>query len=138
MGGLHLCLADVVSVLISFLGVFHNSSASIAGCDLCEVSVVIPLHFEIKHFTLCVTGLCNEELVEETQDILADIAKLAFHLLSILFGHLLLSLRTFSFLFNRGDNPPRGAPRSNHVLVSHAQEIALFVGEFDSRLSHGV
>ena len=42
------------------------TSASIAGCDLCEVSVVIPLHFEIKHFTLCVTGLCNEELVEET------------------------------------------------------------------------
>ena len=42
------------------------TSASIAGGDLCEVSVVIPLHFEIKHFTLCVAGLCNEELVEET------------------------------------------------------------------------
>ena len=42
------------------------TSASIAGGDLCEVSVVIPLHFEIKHFTLCVAGLCNEELVQET------------------------------------------------------------------------
>ena len=42
------------------------TSASIAGGDLREVSVVIPLHFEIKHFTLCVTGLWNKELVEKT------------------------------------------------------------------------
>lgn len=71
-------------------------------------------------------------LVEDVEDVLADLAELLFNLRPVLLDHLdlgLVALRLL-LLLDGGDDTPRGSTGTDDVLVGDGQEIALLDGEF--------
>uniref|UniRef100_A0A7C8YZQ6 Uncharacterized protein n=1 Tax=Opuntia streptacantha TaxID=393608 RepID=A0A7C8YZQ6_OPUST len=43
---------------------------------------------------------------------------------------MILIAPAFLFLLNRGNNPPRSPPCTNHILVSNRQKVPLLYGKF--------
>ena len=89
------------------------------------VPVVVALHLKVEDLALGVAGLGDEILVEEGEDVAADLPQLLLDLLAVLLGHLLLPLGALSLLLDRGDDPPRAAAGAHHVLVGHRQQISV-------------
>ena len=85
--------------------------------------VVVSLHLQVEDLALGVAGLGDEILVEEGEDVAADLPQLLLDLLAVLLGHLLLPLGALSLLLDRRDHPPRAPARADHVLVRHRQQI---------------
>lgn len=40
--------------------------ASLAGCNFCQISVIIALHFQVEDFAFWIAGFGNEEFVQES------------------------------------------------------------------------
>ncbi len=85
--------------------------------------VVISLHLEIEDLALGVAGLGDEVLVQEGEDVPADLPELLLDLLAVLLGHLLLALGALGLLLYGGDHPPGGAAGAHHVLVGDGQQV---------------
>ena len=71
-------------------------------------------------------------LVEDLQDIFADLGEFTLDLLSVALDHgnLCFVALGFLFLLNGGDDSPRCATGSNDVLVRNRKQIAFLNGEF--------
>ena len=78
--------------------------------------------------SLGVSGLGNEELVQEVQDVFTNIPQLLLRLLPVLLGQLLILLAALGLLLDGGDDPPGAPPGSHHALVRHRQQVPLLVG----------
>merc|ERR1719391_1389643 len=63
LGGLHLTFADLKGVLVSLLRVVNNSCFGVGDSHLGQVTVVVSLHFQVKHLRLGIAGFCNQEFV---------------------------------------------------------------------------
>jgi hypothetical protein len=70
----------------------------------------------------------NEMLVENIEDVFADLAELALNLLTVVLDELDLGLIALGLLLllNRGDDPPGRTASTDDVLVGDRQEIPLF------------
>lgn len=85
----------------------------------------------VKDLGLASLGGRNEVLVQNGEDVLADLGQLGLNLLAVLLdkadlGRVALGLL---LLLNRGDNSPRSASSTNDILVSDGQKVPLLNGE---------
>jgi len=102
--------------------------------------VVVTLHLVVEDLGLASGGRLDEVLVEELEDVDADVAELLLNLLAVLLdtgsvGRVALGLL---LLFNRGDDAPRGTASTNDVLVGNREQVTLLNGELGVELSDGL
>ena len=79
-------------------------------------------------------------LVQNLQDILADLGELGLNLLPVLLDQTDLSLVALRFLLllNRGDNSPRRTAGTDDVLVGNGKEVSLLDRELLVRRGNGL
>ena len=88
-------------------------------------------HLVVKDLGLSRLSRGNKVLVENIEDVVADLGELVLDLLAVLLdegdlGRVALGLL---LLLNRGHYPPRGTASTNDVFVGDGQEVALLDGE---------
>lgn len=121
------------SSLVSLEGVVGSTLAAVANGELGEVTVVVTLHLVVEDLGLARLGGLDEVLIENLEDIVADLSELGLDLLAVLLDESdlgLVALRLL-LLLDRGDDSPRGTAGTNDVLVGDGQEIALLNGELN-------
>ena len=81
----------------------------------------------VEDLALASLGLGNEALVENVEDILADLLKLKLDLLTVLAddANVLLGALGLLLLLDAGDDAPGGTSGSDDVLVGDGKEVAL-------------
>ena len=81
-------------------------------------------------------GVGDEALVEDVEDILADLLELGLDLVAVLLdgGDVLLGALGLLLLLDGGDDAPRGTAGANNVLVGDAEEVELVNGELAAEL----
>lgn len=89
------------------------------------------VHFVVEDLGLARLGRRNKVLVEDFENILADLGELGLNLLSVFLdesdlGRVALRLL---LLLNGSDYSPRGTAGANDVLVGNGQEVALLDGQ---------
>jgi len=90
----------------------------------------------VEDLGLAGLGLGNERLVEDVEDILADLLELGLDLLAVVAdgANVLLRALGLLLLLDRGDDAPRGTSCADDVLVGDGQEVALVNGELTADL----
>ena len=75
-------------------------------------------------------------LVQDIEDVLADLGELALNLLPVALDHLDLGLVTLGLLLllDGGDDAPRGTAGTNNVLVGNGEQVALIDSELAANL----
>jgi hypothetical protein len=93
-------------------------------------------HLVVEDLGLARLGFGDEGVVEDVEDILADLLELGFDLLAVVADGADVLLRALGLLLllDRGDDAPRRAPGSDDVLVGDGQKVALVNGEFTGDL----
>lgn len=93
-------------------------------------------HLVVEDLGLAGLGLWDEGLVENIEDILADLLEFGFDLLTVVAdgGDVLFRALRFLLLLDRGDDAPGGTPGSDDVLVGNGQKISLVNSEFSTEL----
>lgn len=83
-------------------------------------------------------GVGDEEVVEDIENILADLLELGLDLVAVVLdgGYVLVGALRFLLLLDRGDDAPRGTSGTDNVLVGDAEEVTLVNGELSAQLSH--
>ena len=99
----------------------------------------VDAHLVVENLGLARLGLGDEGLVEDVQDILADLLELGLDLLAVVAdgANVLLGALGLLLLLNRGDYAPRRTAGTDDVLVGDGKEVALVNGELTADL-HGV
>ena len=66
-------------------------------------------------------------LIDDGHDIITNVRKLRLKLLPVFSDRLNILVVSFALLLllNRGQDPPRSSPRSNHILVPHRKQVSL-------------
>ena len=90
----------------------------------------------VEDLGLARLGLGDEGLVEDVEDILADLLELGLDLLAVVAdgANVLLRALGLLLLLDRGDDAPRGTSCSDDVLVGDGKEVALVNGELTADL----
>jgi hypothetical protein len=90
----------------------------------------------VEDLGLARLGLGDERVVENVENILADLLELRLDLLSVVAdgANVLLGALRLLLLLDRGDDSPRRTSRADHVLVGNGQKIALVDGQFTTEL----
>lgn len=88
-------------------------------------------HLMVEDLGLARGGRGNEVLLENVEDVLADLCELSLDLLPVCLDHDNLGLIALGLflLLNRRDDAPAGTAGADDVLVSDGEEVALFDGE---------
>lgn len=88
------------------------------------------------HLGLSSLGSGDQVLVEDFEDVVADVRELGLDLLAVRLDllHLALVPLALFLLLDRADDPPRSPTRANHVLVRDGEEVALLDGELETEL----
>ena len=81
-------------------------------------------------------GLGNQAIVQDIEDILADILQLGLNLLAIVTDgrDMLLGTLGLLLLLDGGDYAPRGTASTNNVLVGDREEVSLVYRKFTAEL----
>ena len=109
-----------------------GSLPSCAGVSLvCRRCSGVDAHLVVEDLGLARLGLRDEGVVEDVEDILADLLKLGLDLLAVVADGADVLLRALGLLLllDRGDDAPRGTSCSDDVLVGDGKEVALVNGE---------
>ena len=98
--------------------------------QLCNV------HLVIEDLGLAGLGLWDEGLIEDIEDILADLLKLGLNLLAVITDgrNVLLGALGLLLLLDGGDDAPGSAAGTNDVLVGNRKEVALIDRELTAKL----
>lgn len=93
-------------------------------------------HLVVKDLGLARLGLGNKGIIENVEDILADLLELCLDLLAVIAdgADVLLGALGLLLLLNRGDDAPRRASCADNVLVGDGQKVALVHGQFTGNL----
>lgn len=85
----------------------------------------------VEHLGLASLGGGNQVLVQDAENILADLGELGLDPLAVFLDEGNLGGVAFGLLLllNRGDDPPRGTASANNVLVGNRQEVPLLDGK---------
>jgi hypothetical protein len=81
-------------------------------------------------------GVGDEGLVQDVEDVLADLLELELDLGTVLLdgGDVLLGALGLLLLLDGGDDAPGGTPGTNDVLVGDGQQVALVDGQLTAEL----
>lgn len=159
MSSCEIDLSDIGSGLVSFVSGLGCCVALLTCGILCNVTVIvtlptmcrtnvsrnqkqikgvcITLHLVVEHLSFALGGGGNQELLQESKNVVADIVQLGLDLFAVLLdlGNLgLVALAFFLLLDRRYDSPGRTAC-TNHVLVRDREKVALFDGQIHAHLS---
>jgi hypothetical protein len=95
-------------------------------------------HLVVENLGLASGGIGNEALVENVEDILADLFELRLNLLAVVLdgGDVLVGALGLLLLLNGGDDAPRGTAGADDVLVGNAEQVALVNGELATNLGN--
>ena len=90
----------------------------------------------VEDLALARLGLGDQGVIEDVEDILADLLELGLDLLAVVAddGNVLVGTLLLLLLLDRGDDAPRGTSGTNNVLVGDGKEVALVNGEFTTDL----
>lgn len=82
-------------------------------------------------------GVGDEALVQDIENILANLLELELDLAAVLLdgGDVLVRALGFLLLLDGGDDAPRGTAGADNVLVGDAEEVALVDAELTAQLS---
>ena len=72
-----------VCLFVGILGVLDYSLALVAGQELSQVAEVVSLHFEVEDLCVSSPRIWNELIVEEGEDVVANILKLLFNFVAV-------------------------------------------------------
>lgn len=99
-------------------------------------SLFADLHLVIEHLGLARLGLGDQSLVEDIENILADLLELAFDLLTIVTDgtDMLVGALGLFLLLDGRDDSPGSTSCANYILVCDGEEIALIDSEFAAKL----
>ena len=86
--------------------------------------MVVSLHLEIKHLALIRVGVGDQLVLNDFQNVRANIFQLSLNL--ALVGLDKWQLVHVALLLDGGNHSPAGAARSNDVLVGNGQKVSLF------------
>lgn len=113
--------------LVGFEGGRGGGLAHVILLELREVTVVISLHLVVEDLGLLGGGVGDEGLLDDAEDVVANVAELVFDLgLVVLYdGHLV----GVPLLLDGGDDTPGGSAGSDDVLVGYGEKVALLDGE---------
>ena len=112
------------------------SPALSSGIGLRSLRSKTSLHLVIEHLGFPGFGLWDQGLVEDIEDILADLLQLCFDLLAVFAdgpNMLVRSLGLFLLLDGR-DYAPGGTSGPDNVLVGHREKVALIDGKLSTEL----
>jgi len=90
----------------------------------------------VEHLRLAGLSFGNQAVVQDIENIPADLLELLLDLVSVLFdlSNVLVGSLSFLFLLDGGDDSPRGTSCSHNILVGDRQKIALINRQFSSDL----
>lgn len=87
---------------------------------------MVDIHLVVEHLRLARLSGRDKVLVQDVQDVIADLGQLCLDLLSVLLDE--ANLRRVALglllLLDRGDDSPGGTSGTNDVLVGDGKEIA--------------
>jgi hypothetical protein len=85
------------------------------------------LHLVVEDLGLAGLGLRDEALVQDVEDILADLLELELNLVTVVpdGGDVLIRALGLLLLLNGGDDAPRGTSCTDDVLVGDREKVAL-------------
>lgn len=91
----------------------------------------------VENLGLASGGVGDEALVQDIENILADLLELELNLAAVLLdgGDVLVRALGLLLLLDGGDDAPRGTASADDVLVGNAEEVALVNGELTAQLS---
>lgn len=103
-----------------------------AGFEFSEISMVIALHFEVKHLGISGCGGGNESRIKKFEDSITNIRELSFNFGSVVTDHrdMVIVASAFLLLFDGGNDTPGSPTSADDVLVGDGKEISLLDGEF--------
>ena len=134
MRGHELAGGNVTGRLVGDETVLGRLLAIVAGGELGQVSVVVALHLVVEDLGLASAGVRYEVLVEQAEYVGTDLLELLLDLRAI-GAHERIVAALLLLLDGAGD-APRGASRTNHVLVRHAEQVALLDGQLGVVCGH--
>ena len=128
VGGGKVSRGNTRSGLVGIEGGRSGGLARLAGLELGEVTVVIALHLVEEDLGFLGSGVGDEGLLDDTEDVIADVDELGLDLGLVVLddGHLV----GISLLLDGGNDAPRGTAGADDVLVGDGEEVALLNGEF--------
>lgn len=90
----------------------------------------------VENLGLASGGVGDEALVQDIENVLADLLELELDLAAVLLdgGDVLVRALGLLLLLNGGDDAPRGTASADNVLVGNAEEVALVNGELTAQL----
>jgi hypothetical protein len=154
--GLATCCAGVRVAIASYLvGLVRSGGSDLALLSrrkLGKVTVVVALpmellallaqvmsdnaHLVVEDLGLARLGLGDKRVVEDVENILADLLELGLDLLSVVAdgANVLLGALGLLLLLDRGDDAPGRASCTDNVLVGDGEEVALVDGQLTANL----
>lgn len=104
--------------------------------DVKRAAGEINVHLVVENLGLASGGVGDEALVQDIENILADLLELELDLAAVLLdgGDVLVRALGLLLLLNGGDDAPRGPASADNVLVGNAEEVALVNGELTAQL----
>jgi len=143
----------VFAYLVGLVSGGGGSLALVTRGELREVSVVVSLpkcpvrrwmgkmlgqglHLVVEDLGLASLGLGDQSIVEDIEDILADLLELGLDLLAVVAdgGDVLVRAFGFLLLLNGGDDSPRGPSCTDHVLVCDREKVSFVNRELAAEL----
>jgi len=120
-------LRDLGSSLVRLERLVGRSLALVANSKLGEVTMVITLHLVVEHLGLPALGRRDEVLVENVENVFADLGELIFNLLTVLLdeGNLGGVSLGLLLLLDRSDYSPGGTAGTDDVLVGDGEKVTL-------------
>jgi hypothetical protein len=93
-------------------------------------------HLVVEDLRLASLGLGDQGLIQDVEDVLADLLELGLDLLTVITDdtNVLLGALGLLLLLDGGDNAPRGTAGTDNILVSNGEQVTLIDSELATDL----
>jgi len=94
------------------------------------------IHLVVEHLRLAGLSLGDQAITQDIEDVPTDLFELLLDLVSVLLdlSNMLVGSLSFLFLFDGGDDSPRGTSCSHNILVGDGQKIAFVNRQLSTNL----
>jgi hypothetical protein len=94
------------------------------------------LHLVVEDLRLASLGLGDQGLIQDVEDVLADLLELGLDLLTVITDdtNVLVGTLRLLLLLDGGDNAPRGTAGTDNILVSNGEQVTLVDSELATDL----
>jgi hypothetical protein len=120
---------DLLSLLVELGGLLL---VLLISDELCEITVIVTSHLKIKHSGLVLLNVVLDKgILEKVENIQADIAELRLNLAAISDDEII----ELALIDAGVQSSPGGAARTDNILVSNGEKIALLNGKLGIALA---